>query len=111
MNVTVTKYYTMGKWSDPVRAQKEVNRLQERHPDRKYTLLRNMRAAYSRYIVAQVKEVEVNVPTPEELYSPEPERVRFSSEEDFQHEYKRWSDYVRTKQAPALAQLKEKLNP
>lgn len=112
MRVRVQKYYTHGKHSDPVIAQQEVERLSEKHPDRTYVLLRNMRATYySRYIVAQVKTVEVDLPTPEELGAPLPERSQFATPEDFAHERKRWHVFIQSKQKHALGVLSEKLNP
>lgn len=111
MNITVTKYYSQGKYVSAIDAQKEANCLSERFPDRDYVILSNMRAAYKRYIVAQVKKVQVNMPTPEELRAPEPRMGDFASHDDYVVERNRWREFVKARQTPALKALTQRLNP
>ena len=124
--IKALRYYSHGKWSDPERAQDEVDKLKAKHPDREYAILINMRGAYKRYTVAQVQEIAVDWPTDADLitrlgpppiappgaYQWEPtgswERQQW---EDYDHERCKHNDAVRRIRRPALAALHGKMNP
>jgi hypothetical protein len=116
--IHATKYYSLGKYSDPLAAQKRVDELKEAHPDREYDLLINMRGNYERYIVAQVAQVNVNWPEDEDMdLPPEPQRPggHFSSHaqawEDYRHDIAKRENIKRGATAHLRALLRQKLNP
>jgi hypothetical protein len=59
--VTITRYYSHGKELTLEAALNKIKDLQERHPDREYTLFNNARAVYRRVQVVQVKRVTLDV--------------------------------------------------
>lgn len=60
--VTVRKYYSNGRYHDPLEAQEKLEKLQERHPDRDYSIMTNMRGGASLYVVVQHADVTVDIP-------------------------------------------------
>jgi hypothetical protein len=115
--IFATKYYSHGKYGDPLSAQEEVDRLSEKHPDRDYTILINMRGAYERYTVVQFKEVSVLWPEAKDLDlppepSPPPSAALASPAwQDFRHERNKRLEIIEKAAAPLKAILRGKLNP
>lgn len=117
------KYYSYGKHSNPLTAQEEVDALREKHPDREYDILINMRSYYKRYVVVQYREVTVDWPDDADLNLPPPPQspplnARYSpaahdqqSWEDYRHEQARRQSIIKKATEPLLKRLHEKLNP
>lgn len=74
MNITVRKYWSHTTFHDPVQAQQYLNKLQEKHEDRQYCILTNLRGGYSKYQVVQYEDVTVDFPDRLEELGPDPER-------------------------------------
>lgn len=121
MKVSVLKYFSHGSFMDAVQAQEKVNRLLEKHPDREYVILSNMRAR-GRFTVAQYKAVTVDLPSERDLGlppAPEPPPLRpyrgiqppDPAWEDYQDEVRHRRKIIRDAHEPLLNILKEKLNP
>lgn len=118
------KYYSMGKHSDPLSAAAEIERLKEKHPDREYIALINMRASYyKRYIVCQIRTVKVDVPEERDLDltpvpTAPPYRFRHSQNpaekqqwDDYKFELDKRNNIIAKALAPIKALLHQKLNP
>ena len=124
MKVSVLKYFSHGSGMDAVNAQKKVNKLREKHPDREYAILANMRAG-GRFTVVQYQAITVDLPDPEDLGLPAEEpkpptgRSYFYGAgtqpdpawEDYQEAVRDRRMVIRDAHEPLLKILKEKLNP
>jgi hypothetical protein len=123
VKATVVKYYSVT--SGPFEScLKRLHEVQEKHPDRDYVLLKNMRGYYTtKCSLVQRVEVEIDFPTEKELNLPAPVPKpaglpSFGTQRDtdprwqaYDRDQQRRKKYIGEAQEPAFKLLKESLNP
>lgn len=122
MKGKVLKYYsvTSGCLEDCLA---RLQKVQEKHPDRDYVLLKNMRGYYSdKVTLAQRVEVEIDLPTEEELKLPPPcpkppghypygkDILTLPDWNDYERDQSRRKKYIGEAQKPARDLVKAPLN-
>lgn len=110
--IEVVRYYTHGKERTLDAALLKQDKLQERWPDRQYTILVNARSSYQRYTVAQVKPTKIDILELDIDYTlpPQPKRGDYSSYEDFIQDYQDWERLSMKKRGEPEKALKGPLN-
>ncbi len=121
--VTVLKYYSVTSGRDVVELQKKLNELKEKHPDREYMILANMRAGGMKFTAAQVKtitqewpdpEKDLGIgPLPERPLGPEPWNTFSQNRPDWQRYYDEVNDrraLLNLHLQPLRYALRQKLN-
>lgn len=112
IEITATKYWSHAKYSDPIVAQREIEKLREKHPTREYTILVNARATYYKFAVAQVRHVSVDVPEPVKdfPFPPEPSAVAYPDWASYRADLDAYNRDLKRHQGDYKAVLTEKLN-
>lgn len=113
--IRILRYFGHGKYYDVPTAQKAVEKLRKRHPDREYTIMTNMRStsSYRKFQVVQLDHMEVDWPTMEDLGLPakEPELSMFRTQEDYMHEVVKRRNLMQNAVRPIKDRISRKLNP
>jgi hypothetical protein len=113
IEVCATKYYTLRKHTNPIEAQKEIEQMKERHPDRSYTVLINKRAYYQRYTVAQVQYVTTRIPEPGKDFHwpPAPDAGNYAVRDDYRKDRREWADGLKKRMGDYEEVLTGPMNP